>query len=164
MDFHSLIWQEPWLTPVILNLKNIIETEAVPTAAVTPDGKTLYYNPLFWKGLTPKEKIGVQIHELLHIVNLHSQRRENRIFEKWNIACDKAINYQIKSSGYRLPQKALSGENDTAENIYKKLPDIQVNAVSGILADDLLKRNEDGGDSFADMDTLEAVESAGKLA
>ena len=164
MDFHSLIWQEPWLTPVILNLRNIIETEAVPTAAVTPDGKTLYYNPLFWKGLTQKEKIGVQIHELLHIVNLHSQRRENRIFEKWNIACDKAINYQITSSGYKLPKYALSGENDTAENIYKKLPDIQGQTDGKILADDLLKRNKDGSDDFADTETREAVDAASQLA
>ena len=109
------------------------------------------------------------------------QRRKNRIFKKWNIACDKAINYQITSSGYRLPPKALPGENDTAENIYKKLPDPQLSKRSNtqrsknaksvqnsgsesILADDLLKRNEDGSDSFADMETLEAVEAAGKMA
>ena len=181
MNFHSLIWKEPWLTPVILNLKNIIETEAVPTAGVTPDGKTLYYNPHFWKSLSKEEEIGVQIHELLHIVNLHSQRRKNRIFEKWNIACDKAINYQITSSGYKLPKDALPGENDTAENIYKKLPDpkpskysdsqgskkaksVQNSDNSNILADDLLKKNEDGSDSFADTETREAVEAAGKLA
>lgn len=194
MNFQSLIWQEPWLTPVILNVQHIVETEAIPTAAVTPNGKTLYYNPHFWKGLSKKEKIGVQLHELLHIVNLHIKRREYRDFEKWNIACDMAINYQITSSGYMLPKNALDGENDTAEHIYGKLHHIRVE-IDGenkrkslytsnrsqtqgnsktesegisesrvILADDLLKKNEDGSEQFADPETLEAVETSVQLA
>ncbi len=121
MDLTPLIWVEPWLTPVILNLRNIVKTAFVPTAAVTPDGKTLYYNPDFWNSLSREEKIAVQIHELLHIVNQHSKRRETRNWKIWNIACDRAINYQIISCGYRLPQGALPGENDSAENIYRRL-------------------------------------------
>lgn len=121
MNFNKLIWKEPWLSPVILNITHIEKTDAVPTVAVSPNGKELYYNPMFWKTLSAKEKLGVQIHELLHIANLHAKRRKHRRFELWNIACDIAINCQITSSGYILPKGALDGENEKAENIYDRL-------------------------------------------
>lgn len=178
MDFTPLIWMEPWLTPVVLNLEHVIETESVSTAAVTPDGKTLRYNPRFWESLGDKQKIAVQIHELLHIVGQHAKRRGTRLWETWNIACDMAINYQIASCGYRLPKGVLPGENDSAENIYQKLAaqsggnGIEENGTEGngtegngvVLSDDLLIRNEDGSDASAGSDTSEAVEFAFQIA
>lgn len=115
MNFNEIIWKEPWLTPIIMNLTHIVKTDTVPTVAVSPNGKELYYNPEFWKRLSKKEKLGVQIHELLHIANLHAKRRKHRRFELWNIACDIAINYQITASGYALPKGALTGEDDKSE-------------------------------------------------
>lgn len=47
MNFSKLIWSEPWLSPIILNFQNVIETERIETTGVTPDGKNLYYNPNF---------------------------------------------------------------------------------------------------------------------
>lgn len=121
MNFSRLIWAEPWLAPLVLNLRNVIATEAVETAAVTPDGETLYYNPVFWKGLMQKEQLGLQLHEILHIAHCHMARKAHREMKRWNIACDMAINYQLTASGYTLPQGALEGKDDTAENIYEFL-------------------------------------------
>ncbi len=185
MDFTRLIWLEPWLTPVVLNLRQVIaDDHAVETAGVTPDGTILYYSPTFWKGLSRDERLGVQIHELLHIVNLHERRRDGRQHRLWNIACDMAINYQITASGYVLPDGVLPGENDTAEHIYDRL--VKENSGGGRgqdrsrgaggnpgdgapsggppLQDDLRERNADGTTSGPDNCTLDAVESAGRLA
>lgn len=131
VDFTAIIWAEPWLTPIILNLRHIVKTEAIPTVGVTPDGRTLYYNPHFWKSLKSREKTAVLIHELLHIVSKHSQRRGTRDWNLWNIACDQAINYQITAAGYHLPAGALTGENDAAEAIYRKLQTIRLEASGG---------------------------------
>ena len=115
MNFEALIWREPWLAPVILNLKRVVKTQDIQEAAITPDGRTLYYNPEFWRHLSPEERLGVQLHEILHIVSLHAKRRENREHSKWNMACDMAINFQICASGYVLPPGVLPGEDDAAE-------------------------------------------------
>lgn len=186
MNFQELIWREPWLAPVALNLRNVIATEEIPTAGVTPDGKTFCYNPAFWKSLKKPEKLAVQLHELLHIVNLHAKRENGRVHDLWNTACDIAINYQIEKSGYTLPAGALFGENDTAEHIYERLKTEQKNQndqqrrsvynsvgkthntdadhrKTAALTDDLLEKNADGSDCD-NIETLEAVESAGKLA
>lgn len=173
MNFSKLIWSEPWLAPVVLNLRNVIETERIETAGVTPDGKTLYYNPHFWKSLKKEEQLGVQLHEILHIVNRHASRKDYRVHTLWNIACDIAVNYQIKVSGYKLPPRVLNGENDTAENIYKRLLQdhhLGCGRQSGknksvyIGEGDLLERNADGSDNCDSISTLEAIESAVQLA
>lgn len=193
MNFSKLIWCEPWLAPVVLNIKNIIETENIETVCVTPDGKTLYYNAHFWKKLKKEEQLGVELHEVLHIVNRHASRRNYRIHPLWNIACDIAVNYQIKASGYKLPSGAIEGENDTAENIYDKL--FQNNNLNfanktnkkkslycgkgldtadclpksddggkNILEGDLLRYNADGTEACNNSDTMEAIYSAVQLA
>lgn len=193
MNFSKLIWSEPWLAPIVLNFQSVIETESIDTVGVTPDGRTLYYNPLFWKGLKKEEQLGVQLHEVLHIANRHAARRDYRIHTLWNIACDIAINYQIKISGYKLPFDAIEGENDTAENIYDRLlqkinlnssnqsskkksiysgmgeaagngfPELD-NTKQNVMYGDLLQRNTDGSTNCDDSSTAEAIESAVKLA
>ena len=184
MNFQPLIWREPWLAPVIMNLRNVIAAEEVKTAGITPDGKTLYYNTEWWKILTKKEQLGVQIHEILHIVNMHANRKNGRTHNRWNIACDIAINHKIKAAGYVLPQGVLYGENDSVENIYERLPkEIEIEnqtrgkqgnkygnnkstsgTVGRVLDNDILKRNLDGSSDCDNIETLEAVESAGTLA
>lgn len=193
MNFSKLIWSEPWLAPIVLNFQSVIATESIDTAGVTPDGRTLYYNPFFWKRLKKEEQLGVQLHEVLHIVNRHAARKEYRIHTLWNIACDIAINYQISASGYKLPFNALEGKNDTAENIYNQLlqkidlncrnqPNKKNSIYSGmggtadsdftaidntkqnVMNGDLLQRNADGSENFDDISTAEAIESAVKLA
>lgn len=191
MNFSKLIWSEPWLAPIILNFQNVIETESIETTGVTPDGKSLYYNPNFWKSLTKDEQLGVQLHEALHIANRHVARKNYREHTLWNAACDIAINYQIAASGYTLPSGALSGENDTAENIYERLlhkNNLNTNSrqnkksiymeigetddddFSGfdsakhyVIEGDLLRRNSDGSENFHDVSTVEAINSAVQL-
>ncbi len=190
MNFSKLIWCEPWLAPIVLNIQNVIATESLETIGITPNGKVLFYNPQFWKILKPKERLGVQLHEMLHIANRHTERQEYRNLALWNIACDHAINYQITISGYSLPSNALDGINDSAENIYNQLFDKldlkfdclssknrsifinnkqlssheTCNTSESILDNDLLEKNTDGSKVWQNLDTMEAIESAKKLA
>ena len=173
MDFMRLLWREPWLAPVVLNLRNIIPTERIETAGVTPDGKTLYYNPSFWDSLRAEEQLGLQLHEVLHIANLHAARKGSRQHWLWNVACDMAINYQIEASGYVLPKGGLTGENDTAEHIYARLLQkdseaqrrrIRIYSGSYLRNGDLLTRNADGSGAMPGAETLEAVEYTARLA
>ena len=48
MNFNTLIWKEPWLAPIALNITAVIKTNEINTAGITPNGKTLYYNPDFF--------------------------------------------------------------------------------------------------------------------
>lgn len=165
MDFTKLIWNEPWLAPIVLNFRSVIATESIGTAGVTPDGKTLYYNPHFWAGLRKEEQLGVQLHEVLHIANRHAVRKDYRIHLIWNMACDMAINDQITASGYKLPAGVLPGVRDTAENIYETLQNkVTVYKKKIPLESDLLERNADGSKNCCDSSTIEAVESAAQLA
>ena len=152
---------------------------------VSPDGKTLYYNPVFWKKLSAEEQIAVQIHEMLHIVYQHTERRKNREQARWNLACDMAINEQIRMAEYQLPEGAIEGENDTAENIYERIKtisfltegksqkdayikaicaDIEKNAEENVMAGDLLPYNADGTQCSPENETLNAIELSKQMA
>ena len=53
-----------------------------------------------------------------------SMPNEDREQARWNLACDMAINEQIRMAEYQLPEGAIEGENDTAENIYERIKTI----------------------------------------
>lgn len=175
MNFQRLIFKEPWLAPVILNIESIIKTDSIKEIGITPNGKALLYNEKYWKKLSEAEKLAVQIHELLHIVNLHTKRIGERDKNIWNIACDMALNYQIQASGYQLPQGAIFGENASAEELYKMLEEIKLdNSSNGKtlffnsqneikereLSNDLLSNNLDGTNTSENAETDEAVKNS----
>lgn len=178
MNFQKVLWKEPWLAPVAMGIRNIIKSTRIETIGITPDGTTVYFNPEYWKSLNEAQKIAVEIHILLHIINRHSARRGGRIHSIWNVACDISINYLITASGYILPPDAYKGENDSAEHIYNRLvygstlihdkvntnrdntrknDGCDIHSVP--LSDDLLTCNIDGSEYCDNSDVLEAIES-----
>jgi predicted metal-dependent peptidase len=93
------------------------------------DGINLYYNPCFVKTLTAQELNFVIIHEVMHCALRHIWRRNNRVHNTWNIACDYAIHSIIKNECSKniisMPNSALYNPhyNDmSAEEIYETLP------------------------------------------
>lgn len=64
------------------------------------DGRTLTYNPTFVTGLSPDELLGVLVHEVLHNALDHPARRSDRNIERWNIACDLAVNPLLLAAGF----------------------------------------------------------------
>lgn len=113
----------PFLARALMSLP-MVETTQIETMAT--DGKRILWNRTFAEGLTPEERDGVRVHEVLHVLLGHHVRRGNREPKKWNYACDYEINPYVVGSGYTLPKDALLNSkynNMTAEEIYELLPD-----------------------------------------
>ena len=73
---------------------------------------------------TDKEIIGVVAHEVLHVAFKHMLRRGERDPERWNIACDHAINHILLDGNFELPEGGLFDpqfKGMTAERIYDQL-------------------------------------------
>ena len=133
----AMISQQPFFAVLMFDLLNVVEGEVVPTAAT--DGRNLYVNPKFFKGLTPKQRVGVMAHEVLHVVHRHPARGKgyrDRGFgpdlkpwnhEKFNHAADYVINQQLHDAGLELPIGALFHpsitSNDLVDEVYCKIPD-----------------------------------------
>ncbi len=67
------------------------------------DGKTLAYNPKYVASLSDAALVGAQAHEVLHLACAHHVRRKGRDEERWNLACDYAVNHILVEAGFRLP-------------------------------------------------------------
>lgn len=118
----QMIVSAPFFATIALSLE-YVEDKSIPTACT--DGKTIIYNPDFIESLTKEEIVGLLIHEVLHIANLHHMRLQNRDPERFNVAADYTINEIITQAGYSLPKGGLLDpkySNMSAEEIYNQLP------------------------------------------
>ena len=76
-----------------------------PTAAV--DGKNLFISKDFWMALRPEERDFVLVHEVLHAALGHTWRSRGRNPQRWNVACDYAVNLVCSLAGYAPIKGAL---------------------------------------------------------
>ena len=85
------------------------------------DMTVIGYNPEFIEGLDVPTAKFVIIHELMHILLKHGLRRGSRDPDRWNKACDYAINIMLKKLGFTIWQWALIDakyDGMSAEQIY----------------------------------------------
>jgi predicted metal-dependent peptidase len=85
------------------------------------DGVSLFYNPEFVETLNAAELAGVLAHEVMHPALQHHTRRADRDRERWNMACDYAINPLLLDAGLTLPKDVLIDHRFrgmSAERIY----------------------------------------------
>jgi predicted metal-dependent peptidase len=95
------------------------------------DGKSLKYSPDWVAQQQLNDLVGVLAHEAAHVALKHNVRRGARDINKWNIACDLAINGHLVESGYSLPgydddakkQSLQQYTSMSAEKIYATIPD-----------------------------------------
>lgn len=121
-----------------LGYPQFVGDKAVPTACVatTKDKRLLYmWNRGFFDTLSLESMGYVACHEALHVILNHLKRKQSRDAEKWNIACDLAVN-TILDTSYFQPGPELSTRvkpetfgwkysdirGMTAEQIYDRLP------------------------------------------
>jgi predicted metal-dependent peptidase len=100
----QMLLKYPWWASLYLHLGRL-ETDSVDTMAV--DGTHLFFNPNFTESLTNKECMGVLMHETAHCAFLHCYRRKYREPERWNIACDKAVNAVLVAANITLPKDCV---------------------------------------------------------
>ena len=112
------------------------------------DGKDIGYSPAFVDAHSVEEIMGVIAHEIAHIFLGHHIRMGKRDHERWNIACDYAINGWLLDTGrIVLPKGALVDAQYTgiaAEKIYDLLPENAADNNGGGWGEVKQQQNDDG--------------------
>jgi predicted metal-dependent peptidase len=117
-----LILRHPFLATLALRLRRL-EDPSTPTAWT--DGVELAVNPTYLESLGDEERLGLLAHECYHVALGHHLRRRGRDRDRWNRACDFAVNALLLRDGFTLPPRALyepAYGDACAEAIYNHLP------------------------------------------
>ncbi|RQN37236.1 vWA domain-containing protein [Paraburkholderia tropica] len=117
----ALVMDQPFFGVLALRLE-VVEDATCKTFWV--DGESLGYNPAYLATLNDHECRGVLAHEILHVAGGHCFRQGPRDAERWNDACDYAINPIVRQAGMALPPGCLDGprfHGKSAEEIYAVL-------------------------------------------
>lgn len=117
----ALVLDHPFFGSLLFRLKDR-PSAAVKTMAT--DGVSLFWNPAFVETLNAATLAGTLAHEVMHPALHHHLRRSGRNLNKWNIACDYAINPLLLDAGLKLPEGVLVEDRFrgmSAEQIYNLL-------------------------------------------
>lgn len=135
------------------------------------DGLKFYYNSRFIMMLKPKEVIFLVAHEVLHVVYDHMDRRGDRDPQIHNIACDYAVNADLKKhkvGDFITTVDCLyepKYEGWTSEKIYddlmKNVQKINLDQLIDKMIDDHLDGDGDG-DEDQDSESGTAGDKEGK--
>ncbi|HIP53488.1 MAG TPA: hypothetical protein EYH03_05705 [Chromatiales bacterium] len=122
-----LILDKPFLGALVLRLPmEAADPEWCPTTAT--DARKFYYNPEYFEALHLDETQFMLAHEALHCALSHFARRQHRVKQRWDLACDFAINPLLVDDGLKPPPGALVLEQFkgmTAEEIYPMLDEFE---------------------------------------
>jgi predicted metal-dependent peptidase len=118
-----LLIKSPFFASLVLSLP-LVEKASIPTAAT--DMQKIYYNPAFIESLDIDVIIFVLAHEAGHVMFKHGLRRQARNPQRWNQACDQAINIFLKEAGFTIWEHCLCDyqyQGMSAEQIYDAMPE-----------------------------------------
>ncbi|MEJ2685746.1 MAG: VWA-like domain-containing protein [Gammaproteobacteria bacterium] len=115
-----LILDKPFLGALVLRLPlRPADARWCPTTAT--DARTLFYNPDYVQSLSVEQTQFMLAHEALHCALSHFARREHRVRQRWDVACDLAVNPLLLKDGLKSPPGALVRDGFSemsAEEIY----------------------------------------------
>lgn len=136
----SLLFDFPFFGHFLSNTE-IIEDSSIPT--ISTNGVRIYYNPDFFDKLSDIELKAVWIHECLHMVYSHCDKKRyiTRNRKKWNIATDYVINLEISELDPRkikLPSKILINEKEFKPFLDQKYKNMYAEQVYDLLPDNIL--------------------------
>ena len=117
-----LVLDQPFFGSLLLRLS---PREDPQCQTMYTDGKNLGFNPDWVEELDLPTLKGVLCHEVMHLAAMHHTRRGDRDREKWNMACDYAINGIVEEAGFVLPEWRLRDpryDGMEAERIYSMFP------------------------------------------
>ena len=75
--------------------------------AAATNGTEMYLNTEFFLSLTPEERVGLILHEALHVAYMHICRCKERNHKLWNIAGDYVINQTLIDRDFKIPKCGL---------------------------------------------------------
>lgn len=165
----SLLLKHSFFGNLATRLQLINADDWCSTAAT--DGLKFYYNSRFIMMLKPKEVIFLVAHEVLHVVYDHMDRRGDRDHQIHNIACDYAVNADLKKhkvGDFITTVECLyepKYEGWTSEKIYddlmKNIQKISIDQLIDKMIDDHLDGDGDG-DEDQDSESGTAGDKEGK--
>jgi len=121
------------------------------------DHYVLYINPPLFDKFSLPERLGILKHEMLHVMNGHISRVEDRDFRKFNYATDCAINQLIDRD--HLPDGVIYP--DTLPTSHKKVPKmLSAEQYYDMIDDDQLPDDPNGSGSGAGLDDHSVWEEA----
>lgn len=118
-----LIIEKPFLGALVLRLP-VVKADPVWCNTTATDARAFYYNANYIEQLSLEQTQCVLAHEALHCALSHFARRQHRDKQRWDVACDFAINPLLVSEGLSLPPGALMEDGFagmTAEEIYPSI-------------------------------------------
>jgi predicted metal-dependent peptidase len=119
-----LILEKPFIGALVMHLPlQAADTSWCETVAT--DARALYFNPGYIAGLTLAQTQFVLAHEAMHCALAHFARRQHRLRQRWDIACDHAVNLLLVDEGLQPPPGALADPRFrglSAEEIYPLIP------------------------------------------
>jgi len=107
---------------VMLSLKHIWDNSQ-PTAYT--DGRVIAYNMAFFMRMPHLQRVGVVLHETLHVAFMHVCRSMGFDPKKYNYAADYVINLIVIAAGFELPAGCLLDNKYKGmgtEDVYRLLP------------------------------------------
>lgn len=116
--------RRPFFSYILMNM-NFTEVEDEDMRmAIDCMGDVVYSAP-YVQSLTDSELEAVICHEAFHIIMLTFPRKKNRDHEKWNIATDICINYELGKDGFTLPNDVFLPDVKTAKmHLGKRVIDV----------------------------------------
>ncbi len=115
-----LILDRPFLGALVLRMP-MKPADPKWCATIGTDARHFYYNPDYIDSLSLEQTQFALAHEALHCALSHFARREHRNVQRWDIACDLAINPILIKEGMTAVPGALYNigyEGMMAEEIY----------------------------------------------
>jgi len=115
-----LILDRPFLGALVLRMP-MKPADPKWCATIGTDARHFYYNPDYIDSLSLEQTQFALAHEALHCALSHFARREHRVRNRWDIACDLAINPILIKEGMTAVPGALYNigyEGMMAEEIY----------------------------------------------
>ena len=162
----GLLMRHPFFGNLVTRLKLVNADEWLSTAAT--DGLNLYYNSRFVMLLKTKEVEFLLAHEILHCVYSHLDRKEHRNAQLYNVACDYAVNADLKR--HRVGEFITSVpclfdqkyDGMSSEQIYDDLmKNVQYISVND-LVDQMIDEHMDDDEGDGESDNDDNKEGKGK--
>jgi predicted metal-dependent peptidase len=137
-----LILDKPFLGALAMRLPLVAAGPWCRTTA--SDARQLYYNPQWVADLSTAQVQFVLAHEALHCALGHFARRGHRVKQRWDLACDFAVNPVLVDEGLQPPPEAVVPDvykGMAAEEIYPCIDD----SLDNETLDDHAWDGDDGG-------------------